>query len=62
LIEFVGLKWDDRVLRFYETKRSVVTASYDQVRQKIYTKSAARWKNYEQHIGPLVDALDFTLE
>ena len=58
LIEFVGLEWDDSVLKFYENKRSVVTASYDQVRQKIYTKSTARWKNYEKHITPLIKALN----
>ena len=56
LIDFVGLEWDERVLKFYETKRSVVTASYDQVRQKIYKKSAERWKNYQEHIGPLIEA------
>lgn len=58
LIDFVGLEWDDSVLKFYENKRSVVTASYDQVRQKIYTKSTARWKNYEKHIEPLIKALN----
>jgi hypothetical protein len=58
LIEFVGLEWDESVLKFYENKRSVVTASYDQVRQKIYTKSTARWKNYEKHIAPLIKALN----
>ena len=62
LIEFVGLEWDERVLRFYESERSVVTASYDQVRQKIYTGSIARWKNYEKYLAPLVDALDFPLK
>lgn len=61
LIEFAGLDWDDRVLRFYETKRSVVTASYDQVRQKIYTRSTARWKKYAEHIDPLVKAFGFSL-
>jgi len=62
LIEFVGMEWDERVLKFYDSKRSVVTASYDQVRQKIYTGSSARWKNYKKYIGPLVDAMDFPLE
>lgn len=60
LIEFLGLEWNDQVLKFYETKRSVATASYDQVRQKMYTKSMQRWKNYEQHIDPLVSALATT--
>ncbi|MCK5003178.1 MAG: tetratricopeptide repeat protein [Gammaproteobacteria bacterium] len=58
LIDFVGLDWDERVLDFHKTKRSVVTASYDQVRQKMYTKSTQRWKNYEKHIGSLVNSLD----
>ena len=58
LIDFVGLEWDESVLKFYENKRSVVTASYDQVRQKIYTKSTARWKNYEEHIESLTKVLN----
>ncbi len=58
LIDFVELEWDDRVLEFYKAKRSVITASYDQVRQKMYTKSTARWKNYEKHLEPLIRALD----
>ena len=57
IIEFVGLPWDDRCLRFYETDRAVTTASVDQVRRPIYSTSVARWKRYEQHLGPLIDAL-----
>ena len=62
LIDFAGLEWDERVMKYYESRRSVVTASYDQVRQKIYTSSKARWKNYEKHIEPLVKALEFPLD
>jgi tetratricopeptide (TPR) repeat protein len=58
LIEFLGLKWNDQALKFYETKRSVATASYDQVRQKMYTQSMQRWKNYEKHLDPLIKALE----
>jgi len=57
LIDFIGLEWDERVLDFHKTKRSVVTASYDQVRQKMYTRSTQRWKNYENHIDDLVRTL-----
>jgi tetratricopeptide (TPR) repeat protein len=57
LMSFCGLDWDDRVLQFYETKRDVKTASNWQVRQPIYDRSLARWKNYEQHIAPLIEAL-----
>jgi tetratricopeptide (TPR) repeat protein len=54
IIDFCGLDWDDRVLRFYETKRSVATPSFDQVRQPMYRNSIERWKNYERHLGPLI--------
>ena len=57
LVDFIGLDWDDRCLQFHTATRTVATASYDQVRQPMYRKSMARWKNYEQHIGPLVEAL-----
>jgi tetratricopeptide (TPR) repeat protein len=53
ILDFLGLEWDERCLAFYETKRSVVTASAWQVRQKIYRHSVERWRNYEKFIGPL---------
>jgi hypothetical protein len=53
ILEFIGLEWDERCLAFHETKRSVVTASAWQVRQKIYRQSVERWRNYEKFIGPL---------
>ena len=57
LIEFCGLPWDERCLRFYENKRTVLTASHDQVRSPIYKTSAERWRNYERYIAPLRRAL-----
>jgi hypothetical protein len=60
MIEFCGLAWDQRCLRFHETERAVSTPSYDQVRRPIYKKSVARWKNYERHLGPLITALGNT--
>ena len=62
MLEFCGLEWDERCLQFHKSERHVATASYDQVRQKIYTKSKARWKNYEKHIAPLLDALGDSIE
>ena len=58
MIEFCGLEWDERCLRFHESERVVTTPSYDQVRRPIYTKSVARWKNYESYLSPLIAALD----
>jgi tetratricopeptide (TPR) repeat protein len=57
LIEFCGLEWDDQCLRFFETDRSVRTASLWQVRQPVYDSSVDRWRNYEAHLGPLFKAL-----
>jgi tetratricopeptide (TPR) repeat protein len=53
ILDFLGLEWDERVLNFHETKREVATASFWQVRQKIYKNSVQRWRNYEKFIGPL---------
>jgi hypothetical protein len=57
LLEFCELPWDDRCLRFYETKRAVQTASHSQVRKPVYRDSLAKWKKYEKHLAPLVRAL-----
>ncbi len=57
LVEFAGLEWNERCLRFHESKRAVTTLSYDQVRRPLYKKSIARWKHYERHLGPLIAAL-----
>lgn len=57
LIDFCELGWHDNCENFYDSKRLVSTASYDQVRQKVYSKSVNRWKNYESFIQPLVSAL-----
>ena len=57
LVEFTGLKWDDRCLQFHESARVVKTASYDQVRRPMYKNSVGRWKNYEKFLEPLMVAL-----
>jgi Flp pilus assembly protein TadD len=53
ILDFIGLEWDERCLAFHETKRSVVTASAWQVRQKVYQQSVERWRNYAKFVGPL---------
>lgn len=57
MIEFVGLSWDMRCLDFQGARRSVVTASKWQVRQKISRTSVERWRHYEKHVGPLLPLL-----
>ncbi|MBK7404248.1 MAG: sulfotransferase [Phycisphaerales bacterium] len=53
LIDFVGVPWDDAVLRFHENRRVVLTPSADQVRRPIYDSSRGRWRHYERHLAPL---------
>jgi tetratricopeptide (TPR) repeat protein len=57
LIDYCGLEWDDRCLRFSETRRVVRTASAVQVRQGMYQSAVGKWKRYEAHLGPLLEAL-----
>lgn len=55
MIGFIGLDWDDNCLNYHKSDRITATASWDQVRQPIYTKSLGRWKHYRKHIAPLLD-------
>jgi len=57
IIEFCGLDWDPACLKYYERGRVVQTASYDQVTRPIYNSSVGRYKPFEKHLGPLIDAL-----
>lgn len=58
MLEFCSLPWDENCLRFYDSRRVVSTASYDQVRRPMYQKSVGRWKHYEKHLAPLKEALE----
>ena len=53
ILEFLGLEWNERCLDFQNTERAVVTASFWQVRQEIYTYSVQRWRKYQKFIEPL---------
>jgi hypothetical protein len=53
LVDFCGLAWAERCLRFYENPRTVRTVSKLQVRQPIYTSSVGRWRRYAAHLAPL---------
>lgn len=57
LISFVGLEWEEACLNFHKTDRIVRTASSWQVRQGLYRTSLERWRNYERHLGALVQLM-----
>lgn len=58
LINFCGLEWDDSSLNYHQNDQVIKTASMWQVRQKIYTTSVERWKNYARYIQPLMTLLE----
>lgn len=53
----IGIDFEDSCLRFFENKRAVKTASSEQVRQPIYTKSIGRWQAVSEQIQPLANSL-----
>ncbi|MCK5311521.1 MAG: tetratricopeptide repeat protein [Desulfobacteraceae bacterium] len=57
ILDFVELEWDDSCLDFHKTKREVRTASTWQVRQPVYNSSIDRWKNYDEFLKPLREAI-----
>jgi tetratricopeptide (TPR) repeat protein len=57
MVDFIELDWDPACLRYYENPRIVRTASYAQVREPVYETSIGRWRNYETHLAPLIEAL-----
>jgi hypothetical protein len=57
LVAACGLEWNDACLRFHESDRAVKTSSAVQVRQPLFTSSRARWRAYDRHLPPLIEAL-----
>jgi tetratricopeptide (TPR) repeat protein len=57
LLDYCGLPFDERCLRFYENDRAVRTASSEQVRQPIYRDGVDHWQRYESWLEPLKQAL-----
>jgi tetratricopeptide (TPR) repeat protein len=57
LLDFCGLEFEPQCVTFHETRRSVRTASSEQVRQAIYREGLDQWKHFEPWLEPLKDAL-----
>ncbi len=57
MVDYCGLPWDARCLRFDENRRAVHTASNLQIRQPLYRSSVGRWRVYEPHLDELKRAL-----
>ncbi|HWJ39044.1 MAG TPA: sulfotransferase, partial [Sphingomicrobium sp.] len=60
LFEFLGLDWHDAVLDHQTTalnRGRIKTASYAQVVEPIYKRSAGRWQHFRKHLEPILPVL-----
>ena len=57
LLLYLGLNWEDNCLSPERNKRSVRTASSQQVRKKIYSGSSKSWKKFEPFLGDVFSIL-----
>jgi hypothetical protein len=55
LIEYLELSWEEACLFPEKNKRSVRTASQQQVRKKVYKGSSASWKKYRPFLNGAFD-------
>jgi tetratricopeptide (TPR) repeat protein len=54
VLDFLGLGWDDRVMRFHEHASSKIVRSptFAEVTKPLYRGSVGRWKNYQKYFEP----------
>jgi tetratricopeptide (TPR) repeat protein len=57
MLDYLGLPFDERCLRFHETQRTVLTPSSEQVRRPITAEGVGRWRVFEPWLGPLLESL-----
>jgi len=57
LLDFCGLPFEESCLNFYDNNRAVRTASSEQVRQPIYRSGLEQWRNFDELLEPLKQAL-----
>jgi Sulfotransferase domain. len=60
LFDFLQLDWHDAVLDHQSTAKNrgrIKTASYAQVTEPIYQRSAGRWQNFRKHLEPVMPVL-----
>jgi hypothetical protein len=62
LLDYCGLPFDERCLRFHENQRAVRTASSEQVRQPIFRDAVDHWRHFDPWLAPLKQALGPVLE
>jgi tetratricopeptide (TPR) repeat protein len=62
MLDFIGVDFDRRCLRFEENTRYARTASYAQVTEKLYDRSRYRYRPYIKHLEPVLETLTPVIE
>jgi tetratricopeptide (TPR) repeat protein len=57
ILDFIGVDFDERCLRFEQNTRYARTASYAQVTEKLYDRSRYRYRPYLAHLAPVLERL-----
>ncbi len=57
ILDYLELPFEEACVEFHKTKRSVRTASSEQVRQPIFKSGLEQWRNFEPWLDPLKEAL-----
>ena len=57
MLDFLGVPFEPACVEFHRTKRSVRTASSEQVRQPIYRSGIEQWRHFEPWLDDLKNAL-----
>jgi len=59
VMDFLGVEWDERVLRFHEHARNkpVRSPSYADVVKPVFKTAVGRWRNYQKYLEPWLEKL-----
>jgi hypothetical protein len=61
LFDYLALPFEESTLRFYETKRTILTPSSEQVRRPITKEAVDYWRRFEPFLAPLMKSLGSVL-
>jgi tetratricopeptide (TPR) repeat protein len=62
MLDFIGLPFDPACLEFHRNKRAIRTPSAEQVRRPINRDGVDNWRQFEQWLGPMKEALGPALD
>ena len=59
-LDFLGVAWDERVLRFDEHARQKLVRSptYADVTKPVYKRAVGRWRSYQKYLEPHLEKLE----